>query len=178
MVVFWERGYEGTSMTELTRAMGINAPSLYATFKSKEELFRETIELYERTEGEAPRRALTKESKAKDAVAGLLRESVVAYTTEGKPSGCMIVQAAANCTTDHETVRNYALRCRKRTESAIRERLEQAVAEGDLQEDIEIGELAAFYATVLHGLSVQARDGAPRNRLFAVVDTAVSAWPS
>lgn len=177
MVVFWERGFEATSMTDLTKAMGITPPSLYAAFKSKEELFRETVLLYEQTEGEAPRQALEEERTARAAVAGLLRESVIAFTTQGKPSGCMVVLAATNCTAEHQTIRDFALRCRARTQVTIRERLERGVNEGDLPRGTDTEELATFCATVLNGLSVQARDGTPRPRLFQVVDRAMTCWP-
>jgi AcrR family transcriptional regulator len=176
MLVFWERGFEATSLTDLTKAMGITSPSLYSAFNSKEELFRAAVELYEQIEGEVPRQALASAPTAREAVAGLLRESVIAFTTEGKPSGCMTVLAAVNCTSEHETIRDFAKRCRRRTESAIRERLERGVAEGDVTVGADTGELAAFYATVLNGLSVQARDGTPRERLMLVVEMAMLAW--
>ncbi|MCP3822714.1 TetR/AcrR family transcriptional regulator [Streptomyces sp. A3M-1-3] len=176
MVVFWEHGFEATSMSDLTKAMGINSPSLYAAFKSKEELFRETVELYENTEAEAPHRALIEEPTARGAVEALLRESVVRFTMEGRPSGCMIVLAATNCTSEHETVRDFVMRCRRRTEAAIRTRLDRAADDGELPQGTDTHRLTKFYATVLNGLSVQARDGAPREELNSIVDMAMTAW--
>ncbi|MEE1757286.1 TetR/AcrR family transcriptional regulator [Streptomyces sp. SP18CS02] len=176
MVVFWERGFEAASMSDLTQAMGINSPSLYAAFKSKEDLFREAIELYENTEAQGARRALAEEPTARDAIEALLRESVLSFTAEGKPSGCMIVLAATNCTSDHETIRDFALRCRKRTEVAIQARLDRGVAEGDLRPGTDTRRVTTFYGTLLNGLSVQARDGSTRDQLHAVVDMAMAAW--
>jgi AcrR family transcriptional regulator len=176
MIVFWQRGFEATSMADLIAAMGINSASLYAAFRSKEDLFLESVELYERTEAETARRALAEVPSARDAVEALLRESVNSYTAEGKPSGCMVVLAATNCTEEHETVRDFALRCRANTKAMIRARLERAVAEGDLPEGVDIPRTAMFYTTVLNGLAIQARDGVPREELHAVVDVAMGAW--
>ncbi|MEV7677768.1 TetR/AcrR family transcriptional regulator [Streptomyces sp. NPDC088341] len=174
MLVFWERGYATTSTNDLSAAMGIKPPSLYAAFKNKEHLFREAVGLYERTEAEASRRAMDEAPTAREAIAALLHESVDRFTTEGKPRGCMIVLAATNCTADHESVRDFALRCRARTKSTIKARLDAAVDAGEFTADTD--RLAAFYATFLNGLSLQARDGADRAQLHVLVDMAMSVW--
>ncbi|SDM64445.1 TetR/AcrR family transcriptional regulator [Actinacidiphila guanduensis] len=176
MLVFWERGYEATSTTELSAAIGINPPSLYAAFTNKENLFREAIGHYEATEAAVSRQAMNAAPDVRSAVAALLHGSVDQFTADGKPHGCMIVQAAANCTADHESVRDFALRCRARTKSVIKERLERAVAEGELAAEVDTERIAAFYTTFLNGVSVQARDGAPRAQLHALVDMAMAAW--
>lgn len=174
MLVFWERGYATTSTTDLSAAMGINPPSLYAAFTNKEQLFREAIELYERTESEASRRAMDEAPTVREAVAVLLHESVDRFTAADKPRGCMIVHAASSCTTDHESVRDFALRCRARTKSTLKARLDAAVAGGELAGDTD--RIAAFYTTFLNGLSLQARDGAERAQLHELVDMAMSVW--
>ncbi|MFI6416268.1 TetR/AcrR family transcriptional regulator [Streptomyces sp. NPDC050842] len=176
MLVFWERGYATTSTTDLSAAMGINPPSLYAAFTNKEQLFREAIELYERTESEASRRAMDEAPTVREAVAVLLHESVDRFTTADKPRGCMIVHAASSCTTDHESVRDFALRCRARTKSTLKSRLDAAVAGGELAGDTDTDRIAAFYTTFLNGLSLQARDGAERDQLHELVDMAMSVW--
>jgi AcrR family transcriptional regulator len=176
MLVFWERGYATTSTTDLSAAMGINPPSLYAAFTNKEQLFREAIGLYERTEAEASRQAMDQAPTAREAVAALLHESVDRFTTEGKPRGCMIVLAATNCTADHESVRDFALRCRARTKTTIQGRLDTAVHTGELAADTDTDRIAAFYTTFLNGLSLQARDGADRAQLHGLVDMAMAVW--
>ncbi|MFE5716825.1 TetR/AcrR family transcriptional regulator [Streptomyces sp. NPDC056501] len=176
MLVFWERGYATTSTTDLSAAMGINPPSLYAAFKNKEQLFREAIGLYERTEAESSRRAMDEAPTVREAVAALLHGSVDRFTAEDRPRGCMIVHAAGSCTTDHESVRDFALRCRARTKSTLAARLDAAVASGELAGDTDTDRIAAFYTTFLNGLSLQARDGAERDRLHELVDMAMTVW--
>ncbi|ONK11660.1 TetR/AcrR family transcriptional regulator [Streptomyces sp. MP131-18] len=176
MRLFWERGYEATSLTDLTAAMGIKSPSLYAAFGSKEALFREAVALYERTEGGITERALTGSATARAAVDGVLRGNAVAYTEPGNPRGCMIVLAATNCAPENETVRRFLAEDRRRTQGLLRDRIERGVAEGDVPAGADTAALASFYTTVFHGLSIQARDGAPRAELLGVVDAAMGAW--
>jgi AcrR family transcriptional regulator len=176
MLVFWERGYATTSTNDLSAAMGIRPPSLYAAFKNKENLFREAIGLYERTESESSRRAMDAAPTAREAVAALLHASADSFTAEDRPRGCMIVLAATNCTEDHESVRDFALRCRARTKDVIKARLDTGKAAGELDVDVDTDRVAAFYTTFLNGMSVQARDGADRAGLHALVDMAMAAW--
>lgn len=176
MWMFWERGYEATSMAELTAAMGIRPPSLYAAFVSKEELFREAVALYERTEGAITDRALRGGATARASVDGVLRGNAVVYTDPDKPPGCMIVLAATNCTPENEGVRELLAQGRRDTEADLRTRMERGVEDGDLPEGTDTAALAAFYATVFYGLSIRARDGFSRAELLGVVDSAMAAW--
>ncbi|MBO8195897.1 TetR/AcrR family transcriptional regulator [Streptomyces oryzae] len=176
MHVFWERGYEATTMAELTEAMGIRPPSLYAAFGSKEGLFREAVELYERTDGTVSRDALAGAPTAREGVRDALRGNVIRYTAPDRPRGCMIVHAATNCAPENEGVRALLAEDRRATERMFRERVDRGIAEGDVPPGTGSGTLGAFYATVLFGLSMQAKDGVPRSELLAVVDAAVAAW--
>ncbi|WP_280391496.1 TetR/AcrR family transcriptional regulator [Nocardia brasiliensis] len=178
MEVFWEHGYEGASMNDLTTAMGINSPSLYAAFGCKEALFREAIDLYGQTEGGYTERALREEPTARAAIEAMLRDNAIAYTVEDKPHGCMIVLAGSTYTTRNESIRDFLVEKRRGTTGDIRKRLDRGVAEGDLAADTDTAALANFYTTVLYGLSIQARDGVPLKNLTLAIDCAMAAWPA
>jgi len=178
MQVFWERGYEGTSVSDLTSAMGINSPSLYAAFGCKEALFREAVKLYESTEGTATGLALTDQPTARAAVEAMLRNNVDAYSDPRTPSGCMVVLAAMTCTAENEGVREFLAGIRRGSIQTLQRRLKRGIAEGDLPAGTDTGAVAAFYMTVLQGLSIQARDGASRRALRIVADSAMAAWDS
>ncbi|CAM4221148.1 TetR/AcrR family transcriptional regulator [Nocardia ninae] len=178
MEVFWEHGYEGSSMSDLTAAMGINSPSLYAAFGDKEALFREAVSLYGQTDGGYTDRALREEPTARAAIDAMLRDNAIAYTVEDKPHGCMVVLAGSTYTTRSESIRDFLIEKRRETTEEIRRRMDRGVAEGDLPADTNTPALAHFYATVLYGLSIQARDGASLAELTQSIDVAMAAWPA
>jgi AcrR family transcriptional regulator len=175
MELFWERGYEGASVNELTAAMGISSPSLYAAFGSKEVLFREAVSLYAGVEGALTERALAKGPTAREGVDRMLRENAREYTDPQTPTGCMLV-LGATAWTENERVRQFVSDYRRESHEALRARIERGVADGDVPPKADVNALTAFYATVLEGLSIQARDGAARKELNAIVDSAMAAW--
>lgn len=171
--VFWTRGYEATSMTDLVSVLGLASARIYAAFGSKEQLFREAIAHYEANEGGFATRALEEEPTARQAISRILREAVELYTRPGHPRGCMVVSAATNCSIDNVAVQDWLSEHRRQRTASIVSRLRQAAEDGELRADIDAHMLGDFYATVLHGLSVQARDGVPRKRLMATVRLAL-----
>lgn len=175
MLVFWQRGYEGASLGALTEAMGINKPSLYATFGDKEALFREAVELYEREEN-ATARALREQPTARAAVETMLRDNADAYCRADTPRGCLVVLSAASCAPEHESVRKQLANCQRSVFEALRRRMKRAVSDGELPADTDVSSLAAYCETVLQGLSLQAHAGATRARLQRIVDYAMAAW--
>lgn len=176
MEVFWQRGYEGASLGDLTAAMGINRPSLYAAFGCKEALFREAVALYDAVEGASSERALNQQPTSRAAVEAMLRDNADAYVASGNPPGCMIVLSALLGTQENQAVRDFLAQSRRRGQDALRRRLKRSVAEGELPAGTDVGAVAAFYTTVLQGLSIQARDGASRAALRAIADSALAAW--
>lgn len=176
MEVFWKHGYEGASITDLTTAMGINSPSLYAAFGCKEALFREAVAYYNETEGVDAAKALRELPTAKEAVAGFLRQNVIAYTDPEKPTGCMIVLTATTYTEQSQAVHAHLADWRIATEHDFRTRIEKGITDGDVPAGTDAETIAAFYSAVNQGMAIQARDGADRSKLSAVAEAAIVAW--
>ncbi|MFJ6719863.1 MULTISPECIES: TetR/AcrR family transcriptional regulator [unclassified Streptomyces] len=173
--VFWERGYEATSIADLTRELGIGAPSLYAAFGDKRTLFEEVVTAYGGRYGGFAAVALAEEPTAAAAVRRVLREAAVIYTDPAHPKGCMVISAAINTTSDEVA---EALRERRNENLATFEsRIAADVATGALPVDTDARALARYVGAVLQGMSQQARDGAGREELEAVAETAMRAWP-
>ncbi|KAA1184718.1 TetR/AcrR family transcriptional regulator [Rhizobium tropici] len=172
---FWSRGYEGVSMADLVETLGIASARIYAAFGSKEALFREAIALYDEGEGGFATRALAEEPTAARAIERSLREAVETYTRKDRPQGCMVVSAATNCAAENDGVREFLADYRRRRTASLVERLKRAMTEGELRPDTDAPALGDYYATVLHGLSVQARDGVSRTRLLAMIPAAMLA---
>lgn len=172
---FWSRGYEGVSLADLVDKLGIASARIYAAFGSKEALFREAVELYAADEGGAAERAVAEEPTATLAIERSLREVIENCTRKGRPQGCMVVSAATNCTVENDGVRDFLAGYRARRTALLRERLERAVAGGELRPDTDAEALADHYAAILIGLAVQARDGMPRKRLLATIPAAMLA---
>lgn len=170
---FWTHGFEGASLADLVDATGLASARLYAAFGSKEAMFRAAVELYERDEGGFADRALAEEPTARKAVERMLREAVGVYT-DPKPRGCMVVSAAAACSVTNERVRGWLEQHRRARTDSIVGRLRKASAAGELSPDADVQALGDAVAALLHGLSVQARDGVRQHRLLAVVPIALA----
>jgi AcrR family transcriptional regulator len=175
MELFWAQGYDGTSLADLTKTMGINAPSLYAAFGCKEALFREAATLYVNTIGGVTSRALDAGKTARESVDAMLRVS--AELPRGAlPTGCLVVHGAPNDTADAKGAHSHLAALRRRTQEQIKARLKRGASEGDLPGGADLDAIAGFYTTVLHGLAVQSRDGASRQAQGAIIDCAMAAW--
>lgn len=176
MYVFWERGYDGTSIADLLRATGLNPPSLYAAFGSKERLFREAVDRYGRIEGAAGLTALAEAPTAREAIEGMLRRNADHYSDPKTPSGCMVVVGATVGAPASEGARSFVAGLRRDAQDLFQHRLEQGIASGDVRPDCETAALAAYFTVVLQGLSIQALDGAGPRELHAVIDRAMVVW--
>lgn len=177
MHVFWERGYEAASVGDLTAAMGITPPSLYAAFGDKERLFLEAIEHYMVGPGSFGRRALEEEPTAERAVRRMLEEAAAELTQACHPQGCMIVMATTNCSVAAEHVQRAVAKRRAQTFADLQARIQRGVDDGELPADTDAGALANFYSTVYQGMSMQAKDGASADSLRASVEMAMRSWP-
>ncbi|HET6735714.1 TetR/AcrR family transcriptional regulator [Mycobacterium sp.] len=176
MTVFWERGYEGASISELAAAMGISSPSLYAAFGCKEQLLREAVALYNEIEGADIATALRDVPTAREAIAEVLRRNAIAYTDPSTPTGCMIVLTATTFTEGNRAVHDHLADWRMSLERDFRKRIERGIDDGDVPAGADAATIAAFYNAVNHGMAIQARDGADRSTLSAVAEAAITAW--
>lgn len=175
--LFWERGYEGTSLNDLARAMGIASASIYACFGSKENLFRQVMRLYGTTSGEPPRRALREQPTARAAIHAMLRATADEITGADTPHYCMLILAAPTGAVENHAIREFLADRRRDQFATIRDRIARGVADGDLtMPPAAVEPVARYYTTVMQGLSIQARDGATRDDLEGVIACAMAAW--
>lgn len=174
--VFWRQGYEGTSLPDLTAAMGINRPSLYAAFGNKAALFRQAMDRYVELTTCFFEAAL-KEPTAREVVAKLLNASIQTAITSRQPRGCFLVQSVLACGEASEEIRQAVVKQRNAGQAALRARFQRAVAEGDLSADTDPADLARYVTVVMHGMAVQAASGASRKELQRVVELALKQWP-
>ncbi len=176
MLLFWEKGFQGAAMSELTAAMGINSPSLYAAFSSKEALYRETMALYEDCDGADLSRAIATAPTARAAIETYLMRSAALFTRPGKPAGCMVVLSVVHgAGTSAETGRELR-DARAEMQGVLEARLREAAAGGEVPAGCDPAAIASFYVTVQQGMSIRARDGATRAELEAVALAAMAAW--
>jgi AcrR family transcriptional regulator len=177
MKVFWSKGYEGASLAELTRAMKINSPSLYAAFGSKEELFHAVLDRYWEWRSDFLSDALAAPT-GREVIERFLRGSADLNTDPNAPPGCLLVLSGLSCGSAARTIPSELARRRAGMERAIRERLERAAAEGDLTPDADPAALAHYVVIVAIGFAVQAAAGATREDLRKVAELALRAVPA
>ena len=176
MTVFWRHGYEGASMSDLTAAMGINSPSLYACFGSKEGLFRAVLERYDERRKSFMESVLAAPTAAKVAETYLHGVADFAVDTSGKnPPGCLLLQSGLSCG-DSEIPGEMA-RHRAEKEAALCDRFERARKQGDLPQQANPATLARYLMTVSNGICVQAASGASAAELHEVANIALTSWP-
>ncbi len=174
--VFWQRGYEGASMAELTEAMGITKPSLYACFGNKEALFKKALDLYERDKLAYVGKALEAPT-ARGVAERLLTGAISTHCGGSDPHGCLGVMSTVTCTMEDPSIRDFVTERRIATEDALIERFERGKDEGDLPESVDPRCLAQCLTTVLQGMSVKAQGGSCAQELKGVVDTYLTMWP-
>ncbi|QGQ97235.1 TetR/AcrR family transcriptional regulator [Paenibacillus psychroresistens] len=174
--VFWRRGYEGTSLTDLTTAMGINRPSLYSSFGNKEELFRKVLDRYDNGPGAYAKEAFNLPT-ARKVIECLMQGAIDTVTNPSHPPGCLLVQGALSCGEESEPIRDELILRRMAGEAQLHQYLEQAKINGELPSETVPADLARYFTTVIRGISVQAASGSNREDLERVMKTALLVWP-
>jgi AcrR family transcriptional regulator len=177
LAVFWRKGYEGASYTDLTQATGVERPALYSAFGNKETLFLRALERYYDHHLSFFPAALELPTSRQVAL-HILRSAVELNTRYPEHTGCLGIHGALAGSDDAEPIRQALIAARAAGEAALRERLERAQREGDLPATANCSVLAAYVCAVLHGMAVQAKAGFDRGMLEMVVDQAMSSWPS
>jgi AcrR family transcriptional regulator len=177
--VFWTRGYEGASLPELTKAMGINRPSLYAAFGNKEELFKRAVERYVRGFGGALEEAIAQPT-ARGVAEKLLTAGIAQVCGKDgtSPRGCMLVQSALVGGEETTKVCDEVAKCRQAGEERLKERFERAAAEGDLPAGMDAAGLSRYLAAVSYGMAVHAAGGATCQDLHGVMQIAIRVFDS
>lgn len=176
--LFWERGYDKTSMADLSTAMELRPPSIYAAFGDKESLFDAVIAHYSKRHGAEIWENLDRFKHPKDATHHVLVASANAFTREDTPHGCLVVLAAPQENSNHATVNQTLRGHRRKVTEILRNLYAEGQRRGHIPSTAKIDTMAAYYATVQHGMSIQARDGATRTELIAVADAAMTTWPN
>ena len=176
MRVFWERGYEGTSLDDLTGAMGINRSSLYASFVDKESLFRRVITRYADGAVSYIQKALAQPT-ARAVIEALLRGTAEALGDASHPRGCLLLQGGLACGSGAESVKQALIDLRKNSEAVIEKRMKQARWEGDLPQTVDAKDLARYVSIVMNGLAIQATNGASPSEISSAVELAIRSLP-
>ncbi len=177
MLLFWRHGYEATSLSDLTSAMGVTPPSIYAAFGDKKQLFLEAIGRY--LNGSITSESIIKEAtNAREAAWGLLCASATGFTGADSPSGCLLASSAISCSPAAADVQGELAAIRRKIEARLKAKISHAIKVGELPAKADAGALAGHVMAVIQGMSTLARDGATRKKLMRVAEIAMLAWPT
>jgi len=177
MRLFWGRGYEATSVSDLVAAMGITPPSLYSAFGDKQRLFLEAVDRYQAGPGCFAQKALSEEPTAERAMRRLMMDAIKSFTDPHNPRGCMVILAAINCGPGSREVVELLASRRRAAQAIVRQRIAMGQASGELAPGADIDALAGLVTATLSGLAMLARDGASRASLRRIVDQMMLSWP-
>jgi AcrR family transcriptional regulator len=175
--VFWSKGYEGASLADLTEAMGITKPSLYAAFGNKEALFHKALDLYEAEKLDYTREALVQPT-ARAVAEYYMRGALDAQTSSCDPKGCMGVINSVACGAEADSIKADVIARRRSSQALLVERFEEARRTGDLPAHVDPVGLTSYLYALLQGMAIQAGSGATREELLRLIDTSMAMWPS
>ncbi|MEM8534677.1 MAG: TetR/AcrR family transcriptional regulator [Chloroflexota bacterium] len=177
MITFWRCGYQGTSLDDLTQAMGINRPSLYATFGDKEQLFLRAVDRYAEQYGGRANAALDKHTHARDAIRAFFTAVITQLTDTSLPPGCLRVNSTLECIGVNEAIQRKLVEQQFHLEETFLHRLQRAQDDGQIAPDEDVQALACFLAGTVNSLVVRASVDANAERLQQMVDMAMRVWP-
>ena len=177
MLLFWRHGYEATSLSDLTAAMGVTPPSIYAAFGNKKRLFLEAVARY-LSGPVTPEGIIEGAATAQDAAWGLLSAAATGFTGADTPAGCLLASSAISCSAAAADVQAELAAIRRGIEACLCRRIARAVEAGEMDAETDADALAGHVMAVIGGMSTLARDGAAREKLMRVAATAVLAWPA
>ena len=177
MLLFWRHGYEATSLSDLTKAMGITPPSIYAAFGDKKRLFLAAVARY-LSGPVTSERIIEAAADARDAACGLLRAAAAGFTGADTPQGCLLASSAIACSAAAADVQAALAAIRHGIEGRLKDRIVQDIDAGEMAPGTDAEALAGHVMAVIQGMSTLARDGAGLDKLTRVSDTAMRAWPA
>jgi AcrR family transcriptional regulator len=176
MLAFWQHGYEATSLSDLTAAMGVTPPSIYTAFGDKKRLFLEAIDRY--LSGPVTSESIISEaSTAREAAWGLLQAAAIGFTGADTPPGCLLASSAISCSAAADDVQKTLAAIRRKIETRLKDKIVQAIQVGEMRPEIDAEAVAAHVMAVIQGMSTLARDGATREKLMGVAAAAIAMWP-
>lgn len=178
LLLFWEQGFEQTSVDQAASAMGIGTSSLYSSFGDKEALFLAAIRQYLSGRGSVYNEVVREAKTAREAFRKLLETSAIELTRPDQPRGCLLWLALPTCSPKYERFQEQMNQLRDETEAVWLERLQEAVESGELPASTDIHLLASYFRTTLAGMSLQSRSGVSRELLMDIGELAMRVWPA
>ncbi|WP_311083100.1 TetR/AcrR family transcriptional regulator [Paenibacillus polymyxa] len=177
MMLFWEHGFESTSLAQLKKAMGgISSASFYAAFESKDALFKEALDRYLATYGQVSTSLTNYSLSSRTAIELALRSSAIMQTEQTHPLGCLVIFSANTCSPENTHIRELLIRQRAVTRNKFYARIERATKNGELQESTNISMLTTLFVTFLEGISTEARDGVSLDNIDAAITKLMELW--
>lgn len=177
MLLFWQHGYEATSLNDLTAALQVKPSSIYTAFGDKKGLFLAAVQRYVSGPVNAESIILGA-ATAQEAALGLLRTAAIGFTGESTPRGCLLASSAISCSASAQDVKEALADLRKGIEASLRDKIKRSLKDGSLPAGTDPAALAAHTMAVIQGMSTLARDGATRASLLKAADMAMRCWPS
>jgi AcrR family transcriptional regulator len=176
MLLFWQHGYEATSLNDLTSSLGVKPSSIYTVFGDKKRMFLEAVSRY--LSGPITTKSIISQaSNGREAAMGMLKAAAHGFTGEDTPAGCLLASSAISCSHAASDVREELAAIRRGIEEELRQKVLASIVSGSMPANSDADALTGLTMAVIQGMSTLARDGASREKLLLVVDSAMQAWP-